>query len=121
MAGKYRESMQCGDDIHTVFGTYREIVPNRRLAFTQKGFANAAAAKGHEEGWAGTTTVTVRLKNGTPAITDGPFAETKEPIGGFHLVECRNLDEAIAIALRIPTLPAGGSIEVRPVEHAIQV
>lgn len=67
------------------------------------------------------TTTTVRLKNGKPAITDGPFAETKEQIGGYHLIDCLNLDEAIAIALRIPTLPAGGSIEVRPVEHAIQV
>jgi hypothetical protein len=66
-------------------------------------------------------TTTVRLKNGKPAITDGPFAETKEQIGGYHLIECGNLDEAIAIAMRIPTLPAGGSIEVRPVEHVIQV
>ena len=66
-------------------------------------------------------TTTVRLKNGRPAITDGPFAETKEQIGGYHLIECGNLDEAIAIALRIPTLPAGGSIEVRPVEHAMPV
>jgi hypothetical protein len=67
------------------------------------------------------TTTTVRLKNGKPAITDGPFAETKEQIGGYHLVECRDLDEAIAIAMRIPTLPVGGAIEVRPVEHATQV
>lgn len=69
----------------------------------------------------GSAATTVRLKNGRPAITDGPFTETKEQIGGYHLIECGNLDEAIAIALRIPTLPAGGSIEVRPVEHAIQV
>lgn len=63
------------------------------------------------------TTTTVRMKNGKPAITDGPFAETKEQIGGYHLIECRNLDEAIAIAMRIPTLAAGGTVEVRPVEH----
>jgi len=63
----------------------------------------------------------VRLKNGKLAFTDGPFAETKEQIGGYHLLECRDLDEAIAIAMRIPTLPAGGAIEVRPVEHALQV
>jgi hypothetical protein len=63
------------------------------------------------------TATTVRLKKGKPAITDGPFAETKEQIGGYHLIECRDLDEAIAIALRIPTLPAGGTIEVRPVAH----
>lgn len=58
---------------------------------------------------------TVRMKNGKPVCTDGPFAETKEQLGGYHLVECENLDEAIAIAARIPTLPAGGAIEVRPV------
>jgi hypothetical protein len=58
--------------------------------------------------------VTVREKNGKPVITDGPFVETKEQLGGYHLVECRDRDEAVAIALRIPTLPAGGTIEVRP-------
>ncbi len=58
---------------------------------------------------------TVRMKNGAPVSTDGPFAETKEQLGGYHLVECKDLDEAISIAARIPTLPAGGAIEVRPV------
>jgi hypothetical protein len=61
---------------------------------------------------------TVREKNGKPAITDGPFAETKEQLGGYHVVECANVDEAIGIAQRIPTLPVGGTIEVRPVEPA---
>lgn len=59
---------------------------------------------------------TVRLKGGKLAFTDEPFAETKEQLGGYHLVECRNLDEALSIAARIPTLPAGGAIEVRPFE-----
>jgi hypothetical protein len=58
---------------------------------------------------------TVRVKKGKPVMTDGPFAETKEQLGGYHLVECKDLDEAISIAARIPTLPAGGAIEVRPV------
>jgi uncharacterized protein YndB with AHSA1/START domain len=81
VGGRYRESMQCGDEIHTVFGTYRQIVPDRKLVFThqweephavetvvrvdftdknggseliltQTGFANAATAKAHEQGWA---------------------------------------------------------------------
>jgi uncharacterized protein YndB with AHSA1/START domain len=81
VGGKYRESMQCGNDIHTVYGVYREIVPDKKLVFThqweepnsietiveveladmkdgtevtltQKGFINATTAKGHEEGWA---------------------------------------------------------------------
>jgi hypothetical protein len=59
--------------------------------------------------------VTVREKNGKPVITDGPFAETKEQFGGYHLIECQDHDEAIAIAQRFPTLPVGGVIEVRPV------
>jgi hypothetical protein len=60
------------------------------------------------------TTTTVREKNGHSVITDGPFAETKEQLGGYHIVECKDLDEAISLARRIPTLPAGGTIEVRP-------
>lgn len=59
--------------------------------------------------------VTLRHKNGKPAVTDGPFAETKEQLGGYHLVECKDREDALAIAMRIPTLPAGGTIEVRPV------
>jgi hypothetical protein len=59
--------------------------------------------------------VTVRKKNGTPAFVDGPFAETKEQLGGYHLIECKDQDEAVLIALRIPTLAAGGAVEVRPV------
>jgi len=61
--------------------------------------------------------VTVREKNGKPAITDGPFAETKEQLGGYHLIECQDQDEAVAIALRFPTLAVGGTIEVRPLVY----
>lgn len=56
---------------------------------------------------------TVRHRNGKPATVDGPFAETKEQLGGYYLVECRDLDEALALASRIPTARTG-SIEVRP-------
>jgi hypothetical protein len=66
------------------------------------------------------TSTTVREKNGKLITVDGPFAETKEQLGGYHLVECRDLDQAIAIARRIPTLRVGGSIEVRPVESITQ-
>ena len=62
---------------------------------------------------------TVRAKNGKPVITDGPFAETKEQLGGYHLIEAKDLDEALAIAARIPTLPAGGTIEVRPLDTRV--
>src|SRR5262245_56687253 len=65
-----------------------------------------------------TTSTTVRARNGKPVVTDGPFAETKEQLGGYHVVECKDLDEALAIAGRIPTIHVGGAIEVRPVEAA---
>ena len=56
---------------------------------------------------------TVRMKNGKAVFTDGPFAETKEQVGGFHLIDCYDLNEAMSIAARIPTLAAGGTVEVR--------
>lgn len=61
--------------------------------------------------------VAVRRRKGEPVIVDGPFAETKEQVGGYHLIDCRDREEAVAIALRIPTLAAGGVVEVRPVQH----
>ena len=57
---------------------------------------------------------TVRVRDGKTLVTDGPFAETREQIGGFYLVEAENLDEAIAIAARIPGARSG-CVEVRPV------
>jgi len=62
------------------------------------------------------TATTVRETGGKRVATDGPFAETREQLGGYHLIECRDLDEAIAIAGRIPTLRHGGAVEVRPLE-----
>jgi len=60
--------------------------------------------------------VTVRNSNGRP-VTDGPFVETKEHLGGYHLVEAESMDEATAIAARVPTIARGGAIEVRPLEQ----
>ena len=57
---------------------------------------------------------TVRVRNGQMAITDGPFTETREQLGGYYLIEAKNLDDAIAIAARVPGAKLG-SIEVRPV------
>ncbi|HSY95339.1 MAG TPA: YciI family protein [Steroidobacteraceae bacterium] len=57
---------------------------------------------------------TVRVRNGQRVTTDGPFAETREQLGGYYLVDAKNLDEAIAIAARIPGARLG-SIEVRPI------
>jgi hypothetical protein len=60
------------------------------------------------------TASTVRVRNGKVSTTDGPFAETKEQLGGFYLVEAKDLNEAIQIASRIPSARFG-SVEVRPI------
>ena len=60
------------------------------------------------------TATTVRVQNGKTLTTDGPFAETKEQLGGFYMVEAKNLDEAIKLAAGIPASRTG-SIEVRPI------
>ena len=60
------------------------------------------------------TATTVRVRDGETVTTDGPFAETKEQLGGFYLLNCKDLDEAIVYAAKIPLAPTG-SVEVRPV------
>src|SRR5215470_9284784 len=65
-----------------------------------------------------TTATSVRVRDGKEVMTDGPFAETHEQLGGYYLVEAKDLDEATSIAARIPCAKRG-SIEVRPlVERA---
>jgi hypothetical protein len=60
------------------------------------------------------TATSVRVRDGKPQVTDGPFAETREQLGGYYVVEAKDLDEAIAIAERIP--PARkGTVEIRPI------
>jgi hypothetical protein len=60
------------------------------------------------------TATTVRVRDGERLLTDGPYAETKEQLGGFYMLECKDLDEALAWAARIPEAKTG-VIEVRPV------
>jgi len=60
------------------------------------------------------TATTVRVRNGKVSTTDGPFAETKEQLGGFYLIEAKDLNDAIQVAARIPSA-RWGSVEVRPV------
>ena len=60
------------------------------------------------------TATTVRLRNDKRVVTDGPFAETKEQLAGYYLIEAKDLDEAMAIAARVPSARFG-SVEVRPV------
>jgi hypothetical protein len=60
------------------------------------------------------TATTVRVRNGKVSTTDGPFAETKEQLGGFYLIEAKDLNDAIQVAAKIPSARLG-SVEVRPV------
>jgi hypothetical protein len=88
-----RECMACGDGLR------------------ERGVLVAAEALQPIE-----TATTVRVRNGRVSITDGPFAETKEQLAGFYLIEATDLNEAIAVASKIPPARAG-SIEVRPVRQ----
>ena len=56
----------------------------------------------------------LRIRDGETLVTDGPFAETKEQLGGYYLVEAGSADEALALAARIPSARMGGCVEVRP-------
>jgi hypothetical protein len=60
------------------------------------------------------TATTVRVRNGKVGTTDGPFAETKEQLGGFYMIEARDLNDAIQVAAKIPSAKIG-SVEVRPI------
>jgi len=60
------------------------------------------------------TATTVRVRDGKTMTTDGPFAETREQLGGYYLIEAKDLDDALAVAARIPSARIG-SIEVRPI------
>jgi len=81
-------------------------------------FTDGIIKSGHMRGGnalqATSTATTVRVRDGKTLATDGPFAETKEQLGGYYLIEAENLDDAIKIAARIPSARKG-SIEVRPV------
>jgi hypothetical protein len=67
----------------------------------------------------GAAAATIRFQPGETLVTDGPFAETKEQLGGFMLLEADDLAHAIEIAKRIPCMQMGGSIEVRPINEAL--
>jgi hypothetical protein len=87
----YAESMQLAQEIHSS-GQYLAANPLHPTSMA----------------------TSVRVRNGKRLVTDGPFAETREQLGGYFLIEANNLDEAIAIAGRIP-MARKGTVEVRPV------
>ena len=75
----------------------------------QRGIMRGGARLRHTD-----TATTVRVREGKSLTTDGPFAETKEQLGGFYILDCKDLDEALAYAAKIPSA-RHGSIEVRPI------
>jgi hypothetical protein len=83
-------------------------------------FTDAIKASGHYIGGEALqpvqTATTVRARNGKLSTTDGPFAETKEQLGGYYLIEARDLNDALQVAQRIPSVRTG-SIEVRPIQE----
>jgi hypothetical protein len=91
----------------------REKVLGEFQAFTQ-GIHKSGHLRGANELDLTSKAVTVRMRDGKSMVTDGPFAETKEQLGGYYLIEAKDQQEAIAIAARIPSA-RWGSIEVRPI------
>ena len=77
--------------------------------------AAAGKIRGGERLRPAASATTLRLSDGKRLLSDGPYAETKEQLGGFFLVEANNIDEAVELAARMPHLPDGGSVEIRPV------
>jgi hypothetical protein len=65
------------------------------------------------------TATVVRVEEGEPLLTDGPFAETKEQLGGYYLIDVETLDEALEWAARIPSAKVGQPVEVRPLQPAM--
>jgi hypothetical protein len=93
-----------------------DAVPDRECAACGEGFRSSGVLVAAEPLHSVETATTVRVRNGKLTVTDGPFAETKEQLAGFYLVDARDLNEAIQLAAKIP--PAReGSIEVRPVRE----
>jgi len=91
-------------------------VPDNECMACGDGFRNRGALVAAEALQPIATAATVRVRNGKVSVTDGPFAETKEQLAGFYLLDARDLNEAIQMAAKIP--PAReGSVEVRPVRE----
>ena len=98
-------------------GVFESLSEDEQAAISGEYFAisEAPGITGGAQLQPGDTATTVRVQDGSTLTTDGPFAETKEALGGYYLFEADDLDEAIAIAARIPAARLGGAVEVRPV------
>jgi len=107
--------------VYLIYGEERDVTPEQwaQMLEAHGVFVRSLEARGAKmlagEALEPTRTATgVRLQpNGDRVVTDGPFVETKEALGGFYLIDCRDLDEAIAIGRTLPV--SGGGVEIRPV------
>jgi hypothetical protein len=99
---------------------YNQLSAEKKAALTREymQFTQEIKASGHLRGGdrleSVTTATTVRVRDGKVLKSDGPFAETREQLGGYYIVEAENLDQAVAMAAKLPGARAG-SIEVRPI------
>ena len=106
--------------IYDLPDTYERLPDDERDAVFGEYFAVSREPNvvGGEELQPVETATTVRVKDGERLTTDGPFADTKEILGGFFMVEAEDIEAALELAARIPAARLGGSVEVRPVvEH----
>src|ERR1700685_2838640 len=106
--------MQYALLIYSKPGTLESLSPAEREALSaeyyalreEPGILSAAALQPV------TTATTIRLADGKPLVTDGPFADTKEVFGGYYVIEAADLDAATEVATRIPALRLGGTVEI---------
>ena len=99
--------------MHTMSKTEGDALMGEYFAFTE-GIRNSGHYVAGEALQPVQTATTVRVRSGKVSTTDGPFAETKEQLGGFYMIEARDLNDAIQVASKIPSARLG-SVEVRPV------
>ncbi len=85
-------------------------------AFTQQIMQSGHFVSGHQLQPTPAAT-SVRIRNGKTVVTDGPFAETKEQLGGYFLVECDSIEEAVELGAQIPAAQSGGCVEARPIHE----
>ena len=96
-----------------------DAVPDRECAACGEGFRSSGVLVAAEPLHSVETATTVRVRNGKLTVTDGPFAETKEQLGGYYVIEARDLNEAILVASQIPGARIG-CVEVRPIAEDLR-
>jgi hypothetical protein len=100
----------CGDEQMLNNGSRME-----KWADYTNDLVSAGKIRGGERLRPAASATTLRLNNGSRLLSDGPYAETKEQLGGFYMIEAKDLDEAVELASKMPHLADGGSVEIRPI------